>query len=162
MKWKIKAQRLRMIIMVAFIGVSSTIILSACEKEGENETNISANGLKKSHNMGQNCMNCHKSGGQGEGWFNVAGTVYDSLQTSTKPNGVVRLYTGPDGTGTLKATVYVDAKGNFYTTEAVNFSGGLYPAVTGTNGQTKYMGSTTTTGACNSCHNVSEDKIWIN
>ncbi|MBW6490622.1 MAG: hypothetical protein K0B15_05430 [Lentimicrobium sp.] len=60
-------------------------------------------------------MSCHKSGGTGEGWFTVAGSVYDSTYASGFPNATVRLYTGPNGTGTLKATIQVDNYGNFYT-----------------------------------------------
>ena len=141
-----------------FVGMVAT---QGCEKEG-NETNISATNGNKSHNMGQNCMNCHKSGGEGEGWFNAAGTVYNAAFTATKPNGTIKLYTGPDGTGTLKYTIQVDAKGNFYTTESISFGSGLYPSVTGTTGDVQYMSTAITTGACNSCHNVSTDKIWVN
>src|SRR6478735_2875906 len=31
-----------------------------------------------SHNAGQDCMSCHKSGGGGKGIFTVAGTVYQN------------------------------------------------------------------------------------
>jgi hypothetical protein len=106
-------------------------------------------------------MNCHKQGGEGEGWFNVAGTVYDSLKTATLPNATVNLYTGPNGTGTLKYTILVDGKGNFYTTNYIDFTGGLYPSVQGTN-STHYMSSTISMGQCNSCHGVSTDKLWAN
>lgn len=104
-------------------------------------------------------MSCHTSGGSGEGWFNIAGTVYDSLKTSTLPNATVRLYTGLNGTGSLKITVEVDALGNFYTTENIEFGGGLYTSVEG-NSDIKYMHPVITTGQCNSCHGVSTDPIW--
>ena len=89
----------------------------SCKKESETygESNNGSDNGSKSHNMGQNCMNCHKQGGSGEGWFNVAGTVYDSLGKSTYPNATVNLYTGPNGTGSLKYSFNVDASGNFYT-----------------------------------------------
>ncbi len=137
------------------------VLLQACEKEGGNETNISAFSSKKSHNMGQNCMSCHKNGGEGEGWFLAAGTVYDSLKTSTYPNATVKLFTGPNGTGTLKHTLQVDGLGNFYTTESIDFGTGLYPAVEGKN-YTKYMSSSTRNGQCNSCHGSSAEKIYTN
>ena len=137
------------------------VALQACEKEGGNETNISSFSSKKSHNMGQNCMNCHKNGGEGEGWFLAAGTVYDSLKVNTYPNATVKLFTGPNGTGTLKHTIQVDGLGNFYTTESIDFGSGLYPAVVGKN-STKYMSSTTGNGQCNSCHGSSADKIYTN
>ena len=139
------------------------IVFDSCNKDDDenegNETKISSHNDDESHNMGQNCMNCHHSGGDGEGWFILAGTAYDSLKTSTYPNVTVKLYTGPNGTGDLKHTIKGDAKGNFYTTETIDFSSGLYPAVTGANG-TKFMSTPTTSGACNSCHGASTDKIW--
>lgn len=122
----------------------------------------SATGSNSSHNMGQNCMNCHFGGGSGQGVWKVAGTVYKPNLTTINPNTVVKLYTGPNGTGTLKYILNVNAKGNFYTSQTVSFTGGLYPAVT--NGtDTNYMSSSITVGACNSCHNNSTtDRIWIN
>ena len=107
-------------------------------------------------------MNCHKQGGSGEGWFNVAGTVYKSDLSTTNPNNTVYLYTGPNGTGTLKATIEGDAKGNFHTTESIDFGNGLYPVVKNSNNDTQYMSTSITQGACNSCHGVTEDKIWNN
>ncbi len=152
-----------------FIAAASFIMIQSCKKDSKNEigngsenneTKISAQGGGSSHNMGQNCMSCHKQGGSGEGWFSAAGTVYDSLLTSAYPNAVVKLYTGPDGTGTLKKTIQADAKGNFFTTEAIDFGTGLYPSVSG-GSITKYMSSAITAGQCNGCHGVSTDKIWI-
>jgi hypothetical protein len=133
----------------------------ACEKEeGENETNISSYQSNDSHHMGENCMECHKSGGSGAGWFTVAGTIYESNKTDTYPNATVRLYTGPDGTGNLKATIEVDQLGNFYTTENIDFGSGLYTVVEGTMG-TKSMGPSLSNGKCNSCHGVSTDPVWV-
>ena len=130
----------------------------SCEN-GENETLISSYNSTESHNAGQNCMSCHRSGGSGDGWFTVAGTVYDSAQTSTYPNATVRLYTQANGAGTVKAVVQVDGYGNFYTTEPVDFEGGLYTSAEGSS-DIKYMNSAITTGDCNSCHGVSTDRIW--
>ena len=136
-------------------------IFQSCE-ENENESLVSANNGTKSHNMGLDCMNCHKSGGEGEGLFIVAGTVYNSGFTAVQPNGIVKLYTGANGTGTLKGTIPVDGKGNFYTTNTLDFTGGLYPAVTNTTGSVSYMSSPVTNGKCNSCHGSSTDKIFVN
>lgn len=156
-----KKKLITMGLLTALFG--GMVAIQGCEKENEeNETNISRYGDDDSHNMGQNCMNCHKSGGAGEGWFNAAGTVYNAAFTNVQPNGTVKLYTGPDGTGTLKYTIEVDAKGNFYTTEDIDFGSGLYPGITGTSGDVQYMSSAITNGACNSCHGVSEDKIFVN
>jgi len=157
-----KTQQMKIKLIGFFLTLISLLtIVVSCNKEGENSTNISSTGGNKSHNQGKNCMTCHTSGGEGEGWFNVAGTVYDSLKTSTYPNGIVQLHTGPGGTGTLKYTIYVDAKGNFYTTEAIDFGSGLYPSIQGGT-STHYMSSTIGMGQCNSCHGVSTDKLWTN
>ena len=158
------------LITTTFILIGFFFISQSCKKEknttsenqteSNNKTNVSSFGSVKSHNMGQNCMNCHKSGGTGEGWFNVAGTVYDSLKTNTYPNATVRLYTGPNATGILKYTGQVDAKGNFHTTEIVDFTGGLYPSIQGSL-SIQHMSSSITTGQCNSCHGVSTSKLWV-
>ncbi len=143
-------------IIVLFGGIA---FLDSCKKEESSEAKISHHNGNESHNMGQACMNCHKQGGSGESIFNVAATVYDTTMNSVFPNTTVRLYTGANGSGTLKYTIEVDAKGNFYTTESIDFTNGLYPAVTGTQG-TKYMSSSITTGNCASCHGNTTNKIW--
>lgn len=137
------------------------VMIESCKKENDTngETKTSSHSSKESHNTGKNCMTCHKQGGSGEGWFNIAGTVYDSLKTATYPNATVNLYTGPNGTGSLKYSINVDGLGNFYTTGNIDFSGGLYPSVQGI-GTTKYMSSAITTGQCNSCHGVTNDRLW--
>jgi hypothetical protein len=136
-------------------------LFAACEKENGNETLISSNNDDESHKMGENCMNCHVQGGSGEGWFNVAGTLYNSAQTSTYPNGTVKFFAEPNGVGTAIKEVEIDSKGNFYTTENIDFGNGLYVGVFGTNGEQKFMVTTVSTGACNSCHGITTDKIWI-
>jgi hypothetical protein len=106
--------------------LSSVIIITffmlavSCEKEDGNETNISSYDATESHNTGEVCMQCHISGGDGEGWFTAAGSIYN-LQSTIFPNATVRFYTGQDGTGTLVKTIEADANGNFYTTEDINF-----------------------------------------
>lgn len=144
--------------------VFSLVLAVSCEKENENEneggneSKTSSANSSESHNMGQNCMNCHKQGGQGEGWFSIAGTVYDTSLTKVYTSATVKLYTAPNGGGTLKYTIPVDKKGNFYTTNAADFSAGLYPVVVGST-STQFMSSSITTGQCNSCHGVSTSKI---
>ena len=147
----------KIIISALSIAIAGALILSqtSCEKEGSNASNTSKYNDNESHNMGQNCMNCHKSGGQGEGWFTAAGTMYKADLVTLQPNSTVYLYTGANGTGNLVATLEVDAKGNFYTTNAIDFSGGLYPAAKGPSGTMHYMSQVTRTGACNGCHNGS-------
>ncbi len=143
------------------IAMFSFILFTACEKENENETKISRNNSTESHNLGQNCMNCHESGGDGEGWFTIAGSLYNKSATRGYPNGSVKFTTLPGGDGTIVKTLEIDSKGNFYTTETINFGSGLYVGVFGTNGEQKFMASKVTNGTCNSCHGSSTDKIWI-
>lgn len=143
--------------VLAIVSISFCIL--ACNKNNENVTNISSTGSNKSHNMGQNCMNCHTSGGKGEGIFKAAGTVYNAAKTATLSSGTVYLYTGPNSTGSLKATIAIDAKGNFYTTESIDFSGGLYPSIQGATTK-NHMSTSISTGQCNSCHNNTTDKLW--
>lgn len=144
------------------------VLIQSCSKEttsssenegnGESSTAASISGSSKSHNMGLNCMNCHKAGGSGEGIFTAAGTIYNSAATATYPNATIKFYTGPNGTGTLMYTVSGDNLGNFYTSQALNFSAGLYPVVQGIT-TTMYMSTSISTGQCNSCHGVSTGKI---
>jgi hypothetical protein len=151
------------IFVYLFISISFILSLQSCEKENEgcDEENISMAGEDDSHNKGQNCMQCHVEGGEGDGCFVVAGTVYDSLQLNTVSSGKMEFYTEPNGQGQKIETVQIDSKGNFFTTDLFNFQG-LYPAVTGPNGITNYMGSPLSSGQCNSCHGVSTSRIWVN
>ena len=133
---------------------------SSCNHEGRNERKVSTFYSDESHNTGENCMNCHHSGGEGEGWFAAAGSLYKPDLSTKNPNATVYLYTGPNGTGDLKATLFGDAKGNFYTTEQIDFSGGLYPMVKSANDSIQYMSDAITIGACNSCHGITQDRMW--
>lgn len=126
----------------------------------------SASGLTKSHNAGQNCMSCHTPGTSAgsKGVWVIGGTAYNSSAgTTITKNMVIKFYTGPNGTGTLKYILNGDALGNLYTANTVDFMGGLYPAITGST-TTKYMGSPITNGACNSCHTggTGTARIWAN
>jgi mono/diheme cytochrome c family protein len=146
-------------VLTILLGAAIALVaFQSCEDE-ENETKISSYNSDESHKAGQNCMICHVSGGDGEGWFTVAGTVYESELTSVLPNATVKLYTEANGAGDLIATVEVDGKGNFYTTKVIDFGTGLYTLVEG-NTTTKNMYSKITSGKCNSCHGVSIDRIW--
>jgi hypothetical protein len=151
-------------LILAFIFLMFSVLVS-CENEddenGDNKNMSSSFNENESHNAGQNCMACHKSGGSGEGWFAVAGTVYNASGAAVSPNATVKLYTGPNGTGSLVKTIEVDGKGNFYTTGAIDFGTGLYVSVTGKSGNVSTMNSSITTGQCNSCHD-SSNKIKVN
>lgn len=140
--------------------IISGLVLIACEKEefGEPSDMKSTSLSSESHHNGDNCMNCHKSGGSGEGWFTVAGSVYNSTQTVPYITATIELRTGQLGAGNLVATIDVDQNGNFYTTETVDFGNGLYALVKGGTA-TNYMTQKITTGACNSCHD-SSNKLW--
>ncbi len=127
---------------------------------GGGETMESSYNDDESHKNGQNCMNCHKSGGPGEGWFNVAGSVYDTSKENPYPNATIRLYTEPNGGGDLVKTIEVDDEGNFYSTADINFGNGLYTLVEGSS-STKHMLSAVTIGTCNSCHGNTVDNIWV-
>lgn len=142
------------------IAIAAMIVgMFACDEEGDDEKLVSVNGSTESHKAGENCMSCHKSGGSGEGIFVVAGTVYNSNKTAVYPNATIRLYSGPNATGTLVGMVEVDGKGNFYTTESTDFGTGLYVSVEG-NTSTNHMISKVTDGACNSCHDDSSNRVW--
>jgi hypothetical protein len=144
------------------LSVIALFFLASCDKETEgNETKMSSNFSEESHNTGENCMTCHLSGGPGEGWFTVAGSVYKSDLIDNYPNGTINLTTAANGGGTVVKTIEVDAFGNFYTTEDISFGNGLYVAVYGTNGEQKYMPSPITNGKCNACHGNTNDNIYI-
>lgn len=134
------------------------LVLMTIQSCNKNETKISQANGTHSHNMGRNCMGCHYSGGEGDGWFTVAGTAYSAVDSGLFKNPVMQLWTMPNGRGQIVSTVYGDANGNFYTTAATAFGTGLYPSVTGSTG-TRYMGTPITQGACNSCHGVTTTKI---
>ncbi len=146
------------IILFAF---SIILLTDSCKKDDKDddksESKISKHNDDESHKSGQNCMTCHKNGGEGEGIFTFAGTVYDSTKTNVYPNTTVEVYSEANGGGILVMVIQVDGKGNFYTTESFNF-GEHYTLVKGNTSM--HMNSKITTGACNSCHGNSTDKIW--
>jgi len=144
---------MKKLIFAAFIGIATL----SCEKK------ISTFSENESHNHGQNCMNCHKAGGESgnEGRFKIAGSVFDSTKTVPYAGAVVNLYSGPSGSGELVRKLEVDQIGNFYTTKKVKLKKGIYPAVVGANGVETFMSFSVTTGSCNSCHGVSTDRLWV-
>jgi mono/diheme cytochrome c family protein len=155
-----------MIVKKIFL-VSSVLVilalaqLSCGESEGGNRVNISSYNSTESHNTGRNCMQCHRNGGEGAGWFTFAGTVYNTDLQTTYPNTTVILYSAPAGGGNVIKHIAVDARGNFYTTESIDWGSGLYAGVQSPN-ETKYMYASLGSGACNMCHGVNFPKINLN
>lgn len=132
-----------------------TFWMISCSKS-ENDSNISKHNDDKSHNQGQNCMNCHYQEGPGEGWFSVAGSISGAYQDHS-----IRVFDALSQD--LLATVEVDRLGNFYTTESVNFSNGTTIDIIDGQGQVvKAMSTIVNNGQCNLCHNNSfQDEIII-
>jgi hypothetical protein len=154
--------KINSILFAGFLAGVTLISVPSCKKNGKcGESNISEAGGDDSHNFGQNCLNCHKSGGEGEGCFSVAGSISNQALSSPLSAGTVKLYTAANGGGILKYTIQIDSKGNFHTTESIDVAG-LYPAATGSDGTPHYMSSSLSSGACNSCHGVSTAKLWAN
>lgn len=138
------------------------VVFTSCDKDSNgNKTLSSQHNNDKSHKNSQDCMSCHQSGGRGDGWFVVAGSVYDASLSDPNPNGTIKFYEGPIDSGVIVMSIEVDGKGNFYTTENVDFGNGLYTSVTGSNGNVKEMISPISDGACNRCHESSVDRIWV-
>ncbi len=125
---------------------------------------ISKPNTKKSHEFGNDCMSCHKKGGAAKSIFMVSGSVLDEARAKIYKNPVIKLYTERRGQGELVATILGDALGNFYSTENIDFSIGLYPTLVGTEGVAepiKHMSRPIFSGTCNSCHGPKEEKLGI-
>lgn len=133
------------------------IAFQSCEGD-DNETKISSYNSDDSHKNGQDCMECHVSGGSGEGWFTIAGSVAVSISSISPRQINIKLYTEPNGSGDLIAKIEVDEKGNFYTTKKYDFGGGLYALIEG-NSSTQYMIAPINHGRCNTCHGIT-NLIW--
>jgi len=131
----------------------------------------SAYGTTYSHTDGRrgaDCLACHKVGGDNPYQYTIAGSVYEIDLANFYPDATISLYSGPDGSGDLIATIPVDGNGNFYTTEPVDLGNGpgqgVYPAVTGRDidSPTLYMNERTNDGSCSSssCHSVNRPPIY--
>jgi hypothetical protein len=151
----IKNKHIRVIAIVAI-----TLFYFSCNHYDQLTVNNSSNNTSRSHNVGKDCMSCHKKGGGGEGWFNVAGSAFQSNNAAAQ-NISVKLYTQANGTGNLVKEIQGDLLGNFYTTDIIPFGQGLYPVVE-YNGNQHFMSGSITKGACNSCHGISTTKITVN
>jgi len=149
-------------VIAILTGIFFFFVFYSCEStnsgSGSSEV-ISAFNSSQSHRVGENCMNCHVLNGGGDGVFSVAGTVYNASLSSPLPNSTVRIYSTNDEDAIPLYVIEVDAKGNFYTTEDINFGEGLFTSVQGP-GAEIFMESVVTNGSCNSCHGVTTDRIW--
>lgn len=114
----------------------------------------------KSHNAGQDCLSCHKSGGTGasKGIFTVAGTVYNN-NGGAQTSATVAIYTA--GTNNVQATLATDGLGNFWTTQTIaalvpaagqTLVQGVKAVVQPMGGGSRAMLGVITNGSCNSCH----------
>ncbi len=139
-----------------FLLLTSALIFIRCQKfiPPENESMTSQAGDGESHNAGQNCMNCHYSEGQGEGWFTVAGTVQGNFT-----GALVHIYA--DSTQSPVKTIEIDALGNFYTTDPIDISAGIFAAIELPDGSLKKMPDQLFTGQCNLCHGVTTGALGL-
>lgn len=135
--------------------VAGIVVASACERP-QNDTQISKSGDDESHYKFSNCMNCHYSAGEGEGWFSVAGTANGDFEQAS-----VELYSGPNGTGSLVHSLEFDRLANFFTTEYIDVTKGLYVGVRSATGNIEYMEGQITNGGCNQCHGETTEQLTI-
>jgi hypothetical protein len=123
-----------------------------CKKDTENSGEDVSYG--SSHNTGRNCLSCHSS-------FKLAGSVYNKALTSAYAGAKVKITSQANGAGTVLAALTSDNNGNFYTSSSLSFVSGVFISIEGSSGTVKYMESSVTSGACNSCHGSSITKAWI-
>lgn len=134
-----------LMMLVLLAGVSSWY---ACEKGGgDDDLN------KGTHNVGNDCLVCHKAGGGGDGIFTAGGTVYKAGTSIGATGAVIGLYTTADASGSPVATMTSIVGGNFYSKSPINFGSGLYVKITSDTGSSSMI-TPITTGACNSCHTI--------
>lgn len=157
-------KRKKFIILLSLVG---SLIIIGCSHYDELQKNPkqSSAGEDESHNSGQDCMSCHnKSGSEAadEGWWNVAGTVYNN--NSLANNVTVELWSEPNGGGFKILSLTSDKKGNFYTNKILNFNGGCYPVIISGSKRkamiSKFMGGMSCSNA--SCHGGLIDRLNIN
>ncbi len=137
--------------------VALVLLVTSCGKitPYRNDDTNSTFSEDESHEFGENCMNCHYSAGKGEGWFTLAGSV-----SGNTDNAVIELYNN-FGESPVK-TIEVDTKGNFYTTDAIDFTNGYNVAIKNSAGEMTYMGGRIEVGQCNLCHGATTGSLSIN
>ncbi len=153
------------VILTMLVLVSLSAFCRKKNKEGQysdsQQPTVISSASATSHYSGSNCMSCHN--GTDAFAFSIAGTLYDSTKTNVYAGGTVEIYSGANGQGTLIVSLVSDKNGNFYTTEQVNLSSGVYPSVKNMHGMMMHMPQPTTSGACNSCHTQggTAPPIWV-
>lgn len=125
---------------------------------GNNNGGTTGGAAIMSHNAGQDCISCHKSGGGGKGIFTVAGTVYNN-NGGAQTSATVTIYAA--GTNNVQATLSTDGLGNFWTTQAIaalvpaagqTLVQGVNAVVRPTGGSSRSMLGVISNGSCNTCH----------
>ena len=142
----------RLLLTVFLLVITFTFVKCKKWTQGKNDTEISKHGDDEGHKKGQNCMNCHYTEGQGDGWFSVGGSVYGSVG-----DGTVYLY--KDWASPAIDSIEIDADGNLYTTEPIDFVDGLHVSIKSGDGTEQHMTGKIFNGQCNLCHGVTEDRI---
>jgi hypothetical protein len=147
-------------LVVLILAVSVGILFVACKQSYK----ASQHGEAKSHKQGTLCMSCHTPGGSAKDVYLAAGTVYDEVRLKPQGKAVIKFYTEPKAQGKLVATLKADELGNFYTTEKLDFSQGLYPTLIGTpeaKENIKHMNRKVFRADCNWCHGIGEESLGI-
>ena len=166
MRFQISAPFSKTSHIISALSIATLLLLTACgggggddDDSGNNigQVGTSSNNSTRSHNAGVACSDCHKTGGTGQGIFTVSGTIYTSgAGTAVAPNGTVKIYSDMNRLN-LVTTLEVDAKGNFYTVNAIDGltdTGGGIAGVYVTVGSRNMPGNVSAS-ACNSCHGPS-------
>jgi len=152
---------------IIFLSLLFTIFLVGCSHYNDLQKDIkqSLANEDESHKTGEDCMSCHNNSSNeasGEGWWNVAGSVFNNGTPANNVN--VELWSEPNGGGFKILTLTSDKKGNFYTNKIINFNGGCYPVVISgskrKNMISKFMGGMSCSNS--SCHGGIIDKINFN
>ena len=124
-----------------------------CDLNKDTSNIIMSNyGSMDSHNVGEDCMQCHKSDGEAGLEFSIAGSVYDSSLNRPYPNVLITLLSDIDINDIPEEVIEVDGKGNFYSNMPINWQNGLLASVSNNN-QIRNMIGINSDGSCNSCHN---------
>jgi hypothetical protein len=143
-------------ILIAFLLVAIAFIMLRCDKfiKPENDPSHSVHLETESHHVGSNCMTCHYSEGSGEGWFTIAGTVFDNFETGM-------LYAYDDYNSAPIDSLEIDGKGNVYTTDPFDFGDGKFFAIKRPGVAEKRMPTKITTGQCNLCHTSTTNRLSL-